>query len=336
MELMYPIVIILGIVAILILSFIKFNKKDEYQSGKKVINPEYIQEEKYVKKKMKKYRILVFFIKTACVVSIVVSLILAARPYTIEVTNKEQYSRDIILCIDISYSVDELNQSLVGGLKETVNSLRGERFGIVIFNSSPVLLVPLTDDYEYVIDELDKLEKALDMRQHYLNSFGNYDYKQGEYLIAGTDYGSDERGSSLIPEGMASAVYNFPDIDEDRTRIMIFSTDNDLQGEPMLTLDAAADICKKNSVVVYGIGTENMTNEARLEMKAAVEKTGGTFYLEEHSGTVKEIVEQIDNSGKNLVKGETQVKKIGKVTTPFILLVLSVTVMIILTKRAKL
>lgn len=336
MELMYPAVIVAGIVVILIISFIRFKKKDEYETGKKVVNPEYIQQEEYVKKKMRKYRALVFFTKAACIAGILASLVLVARPYTIEVSNKEQYTRDIILCIDISYSVDELNMNLVKELKETVNSLRGERFGIVIFNTSPVVLAPLTDDYEYILGILDDIEAALKMRSHYMNSFGQYDFVKGQYLVAGTDLGSDERGSSLIPDGLAAAAYAFPESKEERTKIVIFSTDNDLQGEPLVSLDEAADICIKNNVVVYGIGTDLMYNEDRLEMKSAVEKTRGMFFLEEHSGTVKQIVEEIDKAGKNLVKGETQIKKRDHMTAPFIILLISATVMIILTKRAKL
>ena len=63
--------------------------------------------------------------------------------------------------------------------------------------------------------------------------------------------------------------------------MVIFSTDNDIQGTPVATLDEAADICVSNNVTVYGVGTKEMTPENKESMKNAVEKTGGKFYLEE-------------------------------------------------------
>lgn len=53
--------------------------------------------------------------------------------------------------------------------------------------------------------------------------------------------------------------------------MVIFSTDNDIQGTPVATLDEAADICVSNNVTVYGVGTKEMTPENKESMKNAVE-----------------------------------------------------------------
>ena len=131
-------------------------------------------------------------------------------------------------------------------------------------------------------------------------------------------------------------MYDFPDLEEkDRTRVIIFSTDNDLQGTPLVTLNQAADICKKNNVVVYGIGTSQMLEEDKAEMKSAVTKTGGTFYLQEESGTVEDIVKEIEKKGKNLVKGGTQIQEVEIVKVPVAILIFSVFFMLVLKFRTR-
>lgn len=340
MELKNQFVIYIGIavlVLIFISMFIKLNKKENYKGGKKVANTLYTKDEPYFKKKMLMYRILSIFLIASCVMGILISFFMLARPYKTKTVDKEKYSRDIILCIDVSTSVDYLNKNLVEELKETVNNLKGERFGIVIFNASPVLLAPLTDDYEFIIEQLDLIEQSLDMRIGF-NEGGdlpeNWLYLD-TYISGGTLVGAEERGSSLIGDGLAASVYDFSDLEEERTRIIIFSTDNDLQGTPIVTLDEASDICKENNVTVFGVGTKEMTEVNKQSMRNAVVNTGGEFYLEEESGTFGQIVSEIEKKSKNLVKGSTEIQEIELVEIPFILLLFSVMAMIVLTKISK-
>ena len=339
MELRNGYMIFIGIAVLLLVIFVKRKKKDNYNGGKKVFGMSYIENEPYFKKKMFTYRMLCTLLIISCIVSMAACFLLMARPYKEVVNEKEAYSRDIILCLDISYSVDELNLELVENLKDTVKNLKGERFGIVIFNSSAVLLSPLTDDYDYIIDTLDLLKKSINSRVSSNDNF-NFDDDNwlylNNYLIDGTLVGADERGSSLIGDGLATTVYDFPDLeDKDRTRVIIFSTDNDLEGTPIVTLDEAADICKENNVVVYGIGTSQMYDDNKAEMESAVKKTGGTFYLQEESGTVKHIVEEIEKKGKNLVKGGTQIQEVEIVKVPVAILIFSVFFMLVLKFRTR-
>lgn len=340
MELKNHFVLYIGILIFVLLFslfFIKFNKKENYKGGKKVANTLYTRDEPYFKRKMLTYRILSVLMTAACVMGIAVSFIMLARPYKTKAVNREKYSRDIILCIDVSTSVDYLNKNLVEELKETVNNLKGERFGIVIFNASPVLLSPLTDDYEFIIEQLDLIEQSLDMRIRF-NEGGylpdNWFYLD-TYISGGTLVGAEERGSSLIGDGLAASVYDFSDLEEERTRIVIFSTDNDIQGTPLVTLEEAADICKENNVTVFGIGTKEMTEANKQSMQDAVLYTGGAFYLEEESGTFAQIVSEIEEKSKSLIKGNTEIQEIELVEIPFILLLFSVMAMIVLTKIIK-
>lgn len=316
--------IYIGIAVLVILFFInrKKEKKVNFEQGKKVAGLDYIQEDAYFKKKMRQYKIARWAIEIVYMITIMIAFILMARPYKTVIKEEEKYSRDILLCMDISTSVDKLNESLVKELQETVRSLKGERFGISIFNASSVLLTPLTEDYEHVTNILGELGLCL-KENNYEEIKDNYSY-YSNYTMSGTLVGVDERGSSLIGDGLASCVLNFPKLNEKRTRIVIFSTDNDPQGTEIVNIVEAADICKKHNVVVFGIGTKEMFPEKMAEMKKAVEKTGGKFYLEEEAGTMKQIVKAIDKEAKILVKGKQEIQKIEQLEIPFAMLSISV------------
>ena len=316
MELKYAFIIPVGALVLILLLFLRPKKKDSYAGGLKIWNLSHLEQEPYFKKKMATYRFLRTSLIICCIVALVSTFILAAQPYKKQTVEKELYSRDIILCLDISYSVDALNLELVENLKDTVSQLQGERFGIVIFNSSAVLLSPLTNN------DADTDSDTLDDDWMYLSN----------YIIEGTLVGSEDRGSSLIGDGLATSVYDFSDLEEDRARIIIFSTDNDLQGTPIVTLGQAASLCKENNITVYGIGTSEMLDKDKETMKAAMIKTGGKFYLQEESGTVSDIVENIEKEGKSLVKGKKEIQEIPMVEVPAILLFSSVFVMFLCLK----
>lgn len=332
MELIYPLVVYIGIPAIIILVFIKVKSSMSYNKGKKIANTKYIEEIPYYKELMKKYKIVSYIIKALCVLAILISLLLIARPSIINTSDSSMYNRDIFLCMDISTSVDELNEKLVESLKETVKSLKGERFGITIFNTSSVVLVPLTDDYEYVINVLDNINKAL-------KGNNNYDYSDEslymmKYIESGTLVGNETRGSSIIGDGLASCIYNFSNLEENRTRIIIFSTDNDLEGEEIVTLQEAAQISKSKNITVFGIAPKATTEKNATELRQAVETTGGSYYTEDYS--VKEIVKEIEKKGKSLIKGQKEIKKIDVPQIPFVILVISILALFILNKKVNL
>lgn len=335
MELKYGYYMIIGgaLMAVLLILWIFIGKKKSgYKGGKKIANSLDAQTDRYLKKRLRLYRILTGLLLVFSLAGILFGSYMLSTPISIEKTQQEEYNRDIILCIDISSSVDELNMKLVDELKETVDSLHGDRFGIVIFNTSPVLLVPLTDDYDYVIEQLEMIRQSLAMRIRYYQDYYLPDdwYYLNEYISSGTLIGSDERGSSLIGDGLAASVYNFSKLDEEeRTRIVIFTTDNVLEGEPFVTLDQAADICISKKVLVYGIGTKEMEPANMQEMRAAVEKTGGIFFLEEESGTFSQIVAEIEKQSKSKsTKTTTEIHETRHVETPFIFMFISIFMML--------
>lgn len=335
MELAYPLALFIGIPLLVILIILKFKKKETYKQGKKIANTEYTKNLDYYKQILRKYKILTFSIKTICVISIIISLILLARPSKVQSTESKKYNRDIILCMDVSTSVVELDGNLVEEMKETVKKLKGERFGISIFNTSSNMVVPLTDDYEYVLDSLDKLEKSLD-------SYGNYGLGNtmtaSLYTEAGTLVGNEKRGSSIIGDGLASAIFSFPNLEEERTRIIIFSTDNDDASTkgPIVTLSKAGQIAKDRGIIVYALCPELTTDKDKQGLRKAVETTGGSLYTETSSETVSDIVQKIEKTKKTEIQGTKETKRLDKPEIPFIILCISICILFILNKKVKL
>jgi len=276
MELIFPRAIYVGIPIALGLLLIGLKRKDKFRKGKKVANTGFIEETRLYKKLMRKYKFYSFMALTCLWLSIIVCVIMLARPAQIDVIAPEINNRDIFICMDISDSVDELNLQICVELKEVVSELDGERFGISIFNGRSVLLVPLTTDYDYVLETLDHLEAAF--KYSIDRSEGYYDmddYNLYQYKYEGTlcDY-----GSSFIGDGLASCLYSFPDLEEntERSRLIIFTTDNELNGTPLVTVEEAAALCKQNDVKVFAVTPEDIID--RESFKNAMNSTGGGFY----------------------------------------------------------
>ncbi|MBR4207474.1 MAG: hypothetical protein IKQ88_02645 [Lachnospiraceae bacterium] len=259
------------------------------------------------------------------------SAILLGRPsYTKEVTTGVK-RRDIYLCLDVSYSLYALNYDFVDRIEEMVRGLEGDRIGISIFNTSTVQYMPMTDDMEFAVDKLEDLKEYFRLQQEYMKIYGDteymdsyeyYDYLSGmsdkEYkdfqdlqeqlkaFEAGTLVNNMTRGSSLVGEGLASCLYNFPSLnDSERTRVILFVSDN-AQNEvmsPAIELNEAAALCKKNAVTVFGIFPPKSALRFLLkgqtfenlsaDMRAAVEYTGGGFYIADDDFDTSDILNKI-------------------------------------------
>ncbi len=333
MGLKYQFVIYIGIPLSLILLLIRFKQKSKYKSGKKIANTKYTQNLPYYKKIMKKYKFLATSIKMFCIISIILSLILIARPVKVESSENIQYNRDIFLCLDVSGSVAELDADIVNELKETVKQLKGERFGVSIFNTSSNLLIPLTEDYEYVLETLDKLKQSLDAYNDINMENSNYLQKYSE---AGTLVGNESRGSSIIGDGLASCIYSFPDTEKNRTRIILFATDNDdaSTNGPIVTLEEAGKIAKEKNIKVYGICPKITQPEDKQELESAVNISGGKLYKEDEE-PVSQVVKEIQETTKSELKGTKETRLIDKPAIPFVILITSIGVIFLLNKKLK-
>ena len=302
MEVMYPIIIFISIILFIVCFFVSFKKKKSNNHKNKIANTYIIKNSKLYKSIIKKYKIGIYIVYSLIFIALLFSAILTSRLNETKVIENKIYNRDIILCMDVSSSVNDLNSELVKTYSEVVKSLKGERFGISIFNTSSYLLVPLTDDYDYLQEVLATLSKAFDVNDGNYTSTTEYFYLL-RYIMNGTLIGNETRGSSLVGDGLASCVFDFPNLNEDRTRIIVLSTDNDVRGEEYINLSDAGDLSRSKNVSVYTIAPKISENKFLEDMKSVADKTGGKFFQEGKGETISNIVNGIESKEKSLLEG---------------------------------
>lgn len=203
-------------------------------------------------------RSLVALVSTALVAA--GSLLLVGRLADTTQTDNTQHNRDIMLCLDVSGSMHEVDSAMLRAFARVVDRMRGERVGLTIWNNTAVMVFPLTDDYAFVADQLERTAAALDK-----NDFG---------FIAGTSAGT---GASLIGDGLASCVQRFDRLDEPRSRAVVLATDNDLNGTPIHTLAQAVDLAVERRVAVHGIA-DSETQDVR-DLRTELRRAQGEMYL---------------------------------------------------------
>ena len=348
MELMYPVVILICLVISIALVFFKFNKNVKYVDGKKVANTKYVKESEYYKQKVREYNIFSKIIMGLSAVCIVIASVLVARPVTINTHSEDKYNRDIFLSLDVSASQCEVNVEILKQFKQMIPKIEGDRIGIVIYNTSPLVYCPLTEDYEYVNECLSKIERIL---QSYIDNNGTIvdvlsddGAEEATFWNGGVLANSDKKGSSLVGDGLAGAVFSFPDlkVNKERTRIIVYSTDNAVEGDETVSLEDACSLCKNYNIYLYAYAPTIQMNKYATEYgiqsykKAVEQNAGGKFYTGDLSKSVSSIVNEISETKKSLLKTS---KKTYVTDHPEMLLVTITAlflVLIIIEKRVKL
>lgn len=229
------------------------------------------------------------------------SLLAAARPGTQQSNSPELNNRDIMLCLDVSGSMVDADAELVQIFGELAKDFQGERLGLVIFDSSAVQVFPLTDDYEFVREQLAVAHTAMS------ESGTDTGFFDGSY---------SGKGSSLIGDGLASCVNGFPQTPQasqtQRSRSIVLATDNLLLGRPLFSLDEAAALAAKNSIRVYGINPNGPAASARQasaaqQLQAATESTGGAYYPLQNRAAAKDIVAKVQATEASRISGAPRI-----------------------------
>lgn len=224
-------------------------------------------------------------------------LVAAARPVTEHTSIPEQLNRDIILCLDVSGSMLGTDEAIVGVFAKLVDNFKGERIGLTIFDSSAVTVFPLTDDYDFVAEQLAVAKKFLSPGS------SSYEYFAGTYEGA---------GSSLIGDGLASCLSGFPAPGEsERSRSIIFATDNLLAGKPLFSLAEATSLAQKDKVRIYSLnpndfGGDTFFGKAAEGLKQTSTTTGGAYYALDSEAAVPAIVDKVQATEAALLKGAPQ------------------------------
>jgi len=223
----------------------------------------------------------------------VVAGVVAARPMSAQTIQPVNTSRDIMLCLDVSGSMTEVDVEVLTVFDELLDGFEGERIGLTIFNSSPVQIFPLTDDYDFI-------------REHLASMTESFDYVDQipEHWV-GTLNGD---GASLIGDGLAACTMGFDRPDDERSRSVIFATDNEVNGASIVTLEEAAAYAASKDVRVFALNpVQGKDADVSAELSAAAEATGGAAFGLRDTTTVADIVAQVQEQEATELRGEAQV-----------------------------
>ena len=204
---MYPIAIVACLICSIAIIFWNKTHKSKYSNGKKIANTQFIKETEYYKQKIRKYNLISNTIKILSVIIIIITGVLIARPVTVQEKKEDKYNRDILIGLDISTSESEVNLELIKKFMQIMPSIEGDRIGIVIYNTAPIVYCPLTDDYDYLKERFETLMEQLEIA---IKNNGNppvtYEVDGEEVPMiwyGGVGLNSAERGSSLVGDGLA-------------------------------------------------------------------------------------------------------------------------------------
>lgn len=329
MEIKYPIIIVISLFVFLFFLLIPVKKLKTRSHKRKVANTFIVKNSEQFKKIIRKYKTGLYIMYSIIFVCILSGAILSSRIFETQTIENNIYNRDIILCMDVSASVDKLNAEIVDSYKDIVRSLNGERFGISIFNTTSSLVVPLTEDYDYVIDSLETISRALSRTN---SSYTTDDYLYlYRYLTYGTVIGAEVRGSSLAGDGLASCIFDFPNLEEDRSRIIIFSTDNDVAGEEYINVEDAAKIAKSKNITVYVIAPTLTYSKDAIALENASKTAGGKYYIQ-GKDNINNVINEIEQKEKTLLEGTKIVVETDYPTIPFIIMIFGFILLLIIDK----
>jgi len=227
------------------------------------------------------------------VLAAVLGGVVAARPIAQKTIQPVSTNRDIMLCLDVSGSMTDVDKEIVSIFDKLADGFKGERIGLTIFNSSAVQVFPLTDDYAFVQEHLRSLMKGLD-----------YSTDIPEQWV-GTMNGV---GASLIGDGLASCALRFDHADQQRARSIILATDNELNGSPIVTLQEAADYAASKKIRLYTINpVDGIDQPASKTLADAASATGGKAYALRETTTVGDIITQVQKQEATQLKGQATV-----------------------------
>lgn len=248
--------------------------------------------------------------------------VVAARPMAAKTVQPVNTSRDIMLCLDVSGSMSEVDVEVLAVFEDLLEGFEGERIGLTIFNSSPVQVFPLTDDYTFVRDQLERIRSSFD-----------YTEKTPEHWV-GTLNGP---GASLIGDGLAACTMRFDHQDDERSRSVILATDNELAGASILTIEEAAQYAKSRQVRVFALNpVQGKDAEVSAQLSDAAALTGGQSYALRDTTTVADIVSEIQQQEAKALKGQAQVIRVDSPNLWIALTLVGVLAFLVLLWRVKL
>src|SRR5215470_10640753 len=203
-----------------------------------------------------------------------------ARPQQVgEPVTHEISARDLILAVDISGSMDEVDFRTsdgktikrVDGVKSVLGNFisrrKGDRIALILFGSKAYVQVPFTQDLQTARTLLD----------------------QSEVGMAGQQ--------TVIGDAIGLAIKTFDSSKAQQKLVVLLTDGNDTASR--VPPEHAADIARQKGVVIYtiGFGDTNATGEDRVDLgtlRQVASVTSGQFFRAEDGTQLEAIYADID------------------------------------------
>lgn len=287
-------VLLLVVVVAALLGWVRGRRRTHRTRATPVANTDYLQEVPAYRRRMSVLRTGLAVAAGFLLLTAVAAATLAARPVDRDTRSEVLATRDIVLCLDVSGSMIELDTQIVQKFDQLVESFDGERIALNVWNTTSRTVFPLTDDYSLVQEELDAAAEALDFP---LDSwiYDQADLERLERFLAGT-VSSESDSSSLVGDGLATCVLAFDEQGGERSRSIILATDNIVLGSPVYELTEAADLAAERDISVHGLYAvleEYADPQAQAEFEEVITEHGGLYYAADDPAAVDGIIEDI-------------------------------------------
>ena len=232
----------------------------------------------------RQWRVLSRLAVILLVVALALATALVARPSTVDEGEEKASSRDIVLCLDVSGSALPYDREVIDTYRQLVDSFKGERIGLSIFNSTSRTVFPLTDDYELVSKQLDKASSILAgvESQDDIDKMKDSDYQAISYWLEVTQ----NRNASA------------DNAERQRAASIVLATDNVVSGKPTYTLDEALNLTKQAQITVDGLFSgpkQSEADETTQKFKSAIEAHHGVFLTQSNGASVSSLVKEIES-----------------------------------------
>ena len=213
--------------------------------------------------------------------------LLAAGPVAARTIAEERSNRDIVLCLDVSGSMSQVDRDVIASFTGLATELAGERIGFVLFDASAVTIFPLTDDAAFIQQHLAETRDSL-----------------GQSKVAGTRVG--DLGSSLIGDGLASCLQHFDQADTRRSRTVVLATDNQVAGTPLFSLTDATARAVERDVLVFGIAPSDNSVSATDDLTSQLKQTGGDVMLLGPQPDLSSITRAVEAQQRTVMAGRAR------------------------------
>lgn len=285
MELAFPwmplVLVVLVLVAAVLITIVLLGRRRKRLGAAPVAHSERLTALPRYRMMLGIYRVVLLGLVAVVALAALSTGLLASRPVASEVTQPQNYSRDIVLCLDVSGSMVEYDAEVIRQFEALAEEFAGERIALVLWSSSAVQTFPLTDDYDYLRTQLGLVRDG--MERSVRDDYTGYPYWNGT-LVA--------EGASLIGDGVASCVMTFDRLDTRRSRTIILATDNVINGVPLVTLEQAGEYAVDREVRIFSINpTPYLAPREAEELEEVSNSTGGGYYELDDANAVPRIVD---------------------------------------------